>query len=256
MSKHTSGRFIWHELMTSDPKRAIAFYGELFAWKAQEIDMGPAGKYTMLKAGDKDVGGMMQLDGKSGAPPHWLQYVTTVDVDDATKRAEKLGAKVLVPGTDIPNVGRFSLISDPQGAHISPFRSTTEAPESADPPKAGTFCWDELLTKDPAAAVKFYESVFGWTHDEMDMGPMGTYYVLKRGDKPAGGIMKAQDPNQPPAWLSYIAVDDVDASTKRAEGLKANVLMSPADIPNIGRFSVLADPLGAVVALFKDLPKK
>ena len=254
MSKNTTGRFIWHELMTPDPKRALAFYGELFAWKAQEVDMGPMGKYTMLKAGDRDVGGMVPLEAKSGAPPHWQAYVTA-DVDEATRRAQALGAKIHVPPTDIPNVGRFSIVADPQGAVIAPFRSNDERPDSDEKPPLGTFCWDELITTDAKAALKFYQSVFGWTHDEMDMGPMGTYYLLKRGDKQAAGIMKAQDPSAPPAWLSYIVVDDVDAATKRGEGLKAKVVMAPADIPNIGRFSVLADPLGAVFATFKGAAK-
>jgi hypothetical protein len=255
MSKNTTGRFIWHELTTPDPKRALAFYGELFAWKAQEIDMGPMGKYTMLKAGEHDVGGMVALDGKSGAPPHWQAYVTA-DVDAATKRAQTLGAKVHVPPTDIPNVGRFSVIADPQGAVIAPFRSNDERAELTGLPPLGTFCWDELITTDPKAALKFYEDVLGWTHDEMDMGPMGTYYMVKRGDKQAAGIMKAQDPSAPPFWLSYVVVDDVDGATKRGEGLKAKVIVPPADIPNIGRFSILSDPLGAVFATFKGTGKQ
>jgi uncharacterized protein len=249
-SRHTSGRFIWHDLMTTDLKSAIAFYTELFSWKTSEMDMGPSGKYTMIKSGDRDIGGFVALEKGQGAPSHWLAYCTANDVDVAAKRAQELGGKVLVPATDIPNVGRFAVISDPQGGTISPFKSKEERPDT-DVPAPGTFCWNELMTSDPKAALRFYEGVFGWTHDDMDMGPGGTYHVLKRGDKQSGGLMKHPMAGAPTAWLAYVAVADVDASTKRAQQLKATVVVAPQDIPKIGRFSVIQDPTGAHVALFK-----
>ena len=84
------------------------------------------------------------------------------------------------------------------------------------------------------------------------MGPMGTYRILKSGDRQRGGITGfAPGAPKHSAWLEYIAVKDVDGSTRNARELGAKVLMEPMDIPNIGRFSVLADPTGAVIALFK-----
>jgi uncharacterized protein len=251
----TSGRFVWHDLMTTDAKAAIAFYTELLGWKTTEVEMGPMGKYTMIKAGDRDIGGIMTLDKKHGVPSHWLGYTTTDDVDAAAKRAVELGGKVEVPGTDIPNVGRFAILSDPQGGHFSAFKGKQESPEPEGPLPAGTFCWDELLTSDPAAAVTFYKAIFGYTTDTMDMGPMGTYHLLKRAGKDAGGVMKQPMPEAGVAWLTYIAVDDVDASTTRAQGLKAKLLAGPDNIPNIGRFSVVQDPTGAAFALFKGAAK-
>ncbi len=252
----TSGRFVWHDLMTTDIKASVAFYTELFGWKTKDVDMGPMGTYTMLKAGDRDIGGMMPLDPKHGVPTHWIGYCTVNDVDAAAKRAEKLGGKIGVPGTDIPNVGRFAVIADPQGAHISPFKGTQPAPEPEGPPPVGSFCWNELVTSDPAAAVAFYKEIFGWTSEAMEMGPMGTYHLFKRGGKDAAGVMKQPMPGAPTAWIHYVAVVSVDASTQRAESLKAKVLAPPMDIPNIGRFAVIADPVGAVVALFQGAEKK
>ncbi len=129
----------------------------------------------------------------------------------------------------------------------------TEAGTQA-PPAVGTFCWNELLTRDPEASRKFYTELFGWTTEEMDMGPNGKYTLWKSGDKHAGGMMELKAPGTeqvPPHWLAYVAVDDVDASTKKAEGLGAKVCVPPTDIPNTGRFSVITDPSGAALGLYK-----
>lgn len=250
MSTNTAGRFVWHDLMTSDVKAAAAFYGELFLWKTREVPLGP-GTYTMISAGGRDIGGFMHLDPKHGVPNHWIAYCTVPDVDAAAKRAQELGGKVGVEPSDIPNVGRFAVLEDPQGGHLSPFKGTSEMPETEGLPATGTFCWDELVTSDPAAALTFYETIYGWTHEDKDMGPMGTYHVLKRGDRMAGGIMKHPMPGSPTAWVTYVAVDDVDATVKRAESLKGKLVVPAQDIPGIGRFALIQDPTGAVIAPFK-----
>jgi uncharacterized protein len=250
MSKIPSGQIIWHELHTSDPKRAIAFYTELFGWKTREMDMGPDGVYTLFSAGPKDVAGGMKLDARSGAPSHWLPYFETPAVDADSAKATKLGGKVVVPPLDIPNIGRFAVITDPQGSTLAIMTSANQ--DWADStPKTGEFCWDEVIVKDPKAAVTFYTALFPWKSEPMDMGPMGTYYLLKNGDKNAAGAMAAQEAGVPATWLAYVAVDDVDASTKRAEKLGASIMAQPADIPNIGRFSIFRDPTGAVLCFFK-----
>jgi uncharacterized protein len=247
----SSGRFVWHELATNDVKQAVAFYSELFGWSTSEEDMGPMGKYTMLKSGDKGVGGMMSLMPGEKAPPHWRTYCTVLDVDAAARRAGQLGGKVLVPPTDIPKVGRFAVVADPQGAVLLPFRDANESPELEGLPPVGTFCWDELLTTDPAAATSFYTQMYGWTVTERDMGPAGPYRLLKRGERMSGGIMKAPMPEIRPHWGAYVAVANVDASTKRAEGLKARVVVPPTNIPGMGRFSAFLDPAGAVLSIFQ-----
>jgi predicted enzyme related to lactoylglutathione lyase len=114
------GLFSWNELMTSDTKKACDFYTRLLGWTTTEMDMGSAGKYTVFKAGDTQVGGMMAIQKEWGnVPPHWMSYLTVKDVDDTAKKAEQLGAKILVPPTDIPGIGRFCTFCDPTGAAIS-----------------------------------------------------------------------------------------------------------------------------------------
>ena len=121
------------------------------------------------------------------------------------------------------------------------------------PPTPGTICWNELMTGDVKAATEFYTSLFGWKTEEMDMGPQ-KYTLLKSGDKEAAGMMAlppdAAKQGASPMWIAYIAVTDVDASTKKAESLGAKVCAPPQDIP-MGRFSVIQDPTGATVGLFQ-----
>ena len=113
------GAFSWNELMTTDVKAAKAFYGELLGWGMQ--DMNSAGMdYTMAKLGDKEIAGMMAIPDKAaGMPPTWGGYVTVTDVDQMLTRVEKLGGKICVPAQDIPDIGRFAVIRDPQGAMLS-----------------------------------------------------------------------------------------------------------------------------------------
>jgi predicted enzyme related to lactoylglutathione lyase len=236
--------------MTSDKKAAIAFYSELVGWKTHDVPMGEMGDYTMIRVGERDIGGIVALDASHGVPPHFMAYCTVPNVDAGARRAEQLGGKVGVPPTDIPGVGRFAVIADPEGAHISLFKGNEEQPETEGTPPVGEFCWDELVCDAPDELLPFYKEIFGWTTKAMDMGPMGTYEVLERGDKQAGGVIKKPMPDAPTAWLTYIHVASVDESTRRAEKLRAKVLVPPMDIPNIGRFSIIADPQGAVVALY------
>jgi predicted enzyme related to lactoylglutathione lyase len=113
------GAFSWSELMTTDVDGAKKFYAELFGWETEDMDMGDM-NYTVVKVGGDGVGGIMTTPPQAaGIPPNWGVYVTVDDVDATAKKAEKLGGKILVPPTDIPTVGRFSVLQDLQGAVIS-----------------------------------------------------------------------------------------------------------------------------------------
>ena len=113
------GVFSWCELMTTDVDAAKRFYSKLLGWTTEDISM-PGMTYTIVKTGGTEIGGMMPVPPQAaGAPPHWGVYVTVDDVDATARKAEALGAKTLMPPTDIPNVGRFCTFQDPQGAVIS-----------------------------------------------------------------------------------------------------------------------------------------
>jgi hypothetical protein len=116
MENMNHGEFSWTELTTSDPKAALEFYTKLFGWNTEVMHMGM--DYTVIKAGDRAIGGVMALP-REGCPVTWTSYVTVDDIDETAKLAESLGGRVLVPPMDIPQVGRFAVLCDPQGAVIS-----------------------------------------------------------------------------------------------------------------------------------------
>jgi predicted enzyme related to lactoylglutathione lyase len=234
MTTPTTGRFAWHELHTTDKATALTFYAKLVGWETKEVPMGPGETYGLCRLGGKDVAGITTSKAGPGVPPHWLPYIAVEDVDASASRAKELGGGVLSEPMDIPNVGRFAVLTDPQGAVFALFRQLT--PYDAEPaiPPPGAFCWEELVTSDPEAAAKFYAALFGYTID----GPMetgaGPYRIFKRGEQRTGGIMKLPPGVQQSNWLAYVAVHDVDAATHLAKELGGQVYMPPTDIPDVG----------------------
>ncbi len=112
----------------------------------------------------------------------------------------------------------------------------------------GAFHWNELLTRDPDRAKKFYGEVIGWSFDAMPMPDGATYWVATMGGKPVGGMFPTNRPgfeSVPEAWMSYLAVDDVDARVKKASAAGAKLMRPIFDIPGVGRIAILTEPGGA-----------
>jgi predicted enzyme related to lactoylglutathione lyase len=251
MTNPSTGRFTWHETMTTDVPASVAFYTSLFGWKTEVMDMGTSGKYTLFLAGDKGVGGCLN-NGQPGVPSHWLVYVGSDDVDATAKKVTESGGKILVPPMDIPSMVRFAVAMDPQGAAFGIVKNLDPkadvAPPAVSPP--GTFTWDELHTSDPDAAAAFYGKVFGWTGKVGEKDP-SKYFHIQNAGKDIGGMLALKMPNVPPNWVSYIAVSDVDAMVAKAKELGGRTLMDAMDMPNVGRFAFMQDPTGAAFALFR-----
>lgn len=251
------GHMVWYDLMSPDPKRSAQFYRDLLGWEIKDVDMGVGRPYTMIHNQGESIGGIESTDPSQQVPAHWIAYVSVSDLEGAVKKAESMGGKIPVRPKEIPNVGRFAVVVDPTGAMISPYQSANPSPDWKPSQGPGNFCWNELLTHDTGSAGKFYAEVFGWNLNahgtgELGTGEVGTYYVFQRGESWAAGMMQMPAEAQAPShWIPYIAVNDVDASARRAKELGAKVFVEPRDIPDVGRFSVLQDPVGATFALFK-----
>ncbi|MGH7296502.1 MAG: VOC family protein [Polyangiaceae bacterium] len=252
MTTSSNGRFVWHELHTGDRPRALKFYAQLFGWETKDVPMGPGEPYGLCLLGGKDLAGITKSMAPAGVPPHWLPYLAVDDVDAFAAKVKQLGGSIMAPPMDIPDVGRFAVAMDPTGAAFALHKHAKPYPEEPEKPPLGGFCWEEHYSSDPAVASKFYSALLGYTIEEMDMGPMGTYRILKSGDRHRAGLMKSPPGSPPHAhWLTYVNVKDLDASTRNAKEIGAKVLLEPQDIPKIGRFSIIADPTGAAIALFK-----
>ena len=169
MTQDSIGRFVWHDLMTTDAAKAMPFYKTLFGWNVIAHDMGGF-EYQMIHIGDLPIGGFIQENLPKGVPSHWMTYVRVDDLDSCLEAVTDNGGEICVPAMPIPGTGRFAVITDPHGAAISPIQLDEAKPL----PEQGTgsmFCWDELHSKNPVESKAFYTSVFGWTWGEMDMGP-------------------------------------------------------------------------------------
>lgn len=254
MSNVNTGRFVWYELLTSDPKAAIEFYSDVIGWKTEPF----GDDYRMWVGSQGPLGGVVLLPEQAkrmGAPPFWQAHVEVENVDAAIDRVKSLGGK-LIHTEDVPTVGRFAVIADPQGAVISLF-TPSNAMTSHDPNKSGEFSWRELYTTDHEAAFKFYSELVGWQRlGEFDMGAMGKYLLWGREGKQLGGMMtkpkdmKTPDGREvPPSWMYYVTVTDLDAALQRAKARSAKVLNGPMEVPGGQRIAQLMDPQGAAFAL-------
>jgi len=257
-TKHKPGTFSWIELMTTDTDSAKKFYGGLLGWTFEDNPIGPGMVYVRAKLGGKATGGMFTMGADmKGVPPNWTSYIAVEDVDAITKKAVANGAKVMKDAFDVMDYGRMSVIQDPSGAAIAFWQAKSHHGVEVKQ-EVGALCWNELYSTNVDAAGKFYAQTLGWKTEAMDMGPMGTYTLFQdpeTGKKGNIGGMMNMPPNMkgaPSFWLSYFEVADVDASTKKAAELGGKVMMQPMDIPNIGRFSVVTDPQGAALALYKN----
>jgi predicted enzyme related to lactoylglutathione lyase len=249
------GRFVWYELLTSDPAGAIAFYSEVTGWKIQPFETGD---YTMWVGSQGPLGGVTLLPEAAktmGAPPYWQANVQVADVDETVAKVKRLGGQVYLT-EDVPTVGRLAVIADPQGAVIAVFTPANDM-KAHDVATPGEFSWHELYTTDHEAAFAFYNAIAGWERlDEFDMGPMGKYLLWGLGGQQLGGMMtkpkgmKTPDGREvPPSWLFYVTTGDLDAALARAKAKGARVLNGPMDVPGGQRIVQLMDPQGAAIAL-------
>ncbi|MBI2214827.1 MAG: VOC family protein [Acidobacteria bacterium] len=245
------GSFCWIELATSDPEAAKRFYASLFDWNVDENDMGEMGKYYIFRKGERDSAAMygMMADQKAqGIPPNWLTYIAVENAEAFVAKAQGLGASVLQPPFDVMDFGRMAVLQDPQGAVFAIWEAKSHwGVKIRD--EANTLCWNELATSDPKASGEFYAALTGWTTK-----PSPEYTEWHLEGKPIGG-MRTINPGEPtpPSWMPYFMVDDCDATTAKAQSAGGQACVEPCDLPNVGRFSVLVDPQGAVFALYKPM---
>lgn len=248
------GRFVWYDLMTTDPEAAKAFYTAVVGW-GTTVWNGPA-PYTMWTVGDQPIGGTMQLPAEAvaqGARPHWLAYVSTNDVAATVQRAQELGATVMAPPTDIPSVGQYAVLNDPQGVLFAVYKSINAAPpEPPGSPQAGHFSWHELSTMDYEAAFAFYAALFGWEKTTaMDMGPNGVYQMFGPGGGVTFGGMSNKMPenHEPPAWLHYSRVPDINRTVEAIRERGGTVAMGPHEVPGGDWIVIGVDPQGGPFAV-------
>ncbi len=248
------GRYIWYELLTTDPEAAKRFYGDVVGWTFEDMTGGGM-TYSVCQANGDGVGGIMLIPDEAkamGVPPNWTGYVCVDDCDAAAGKIKSLGGSVIRAPDDIPNIGRFAVVADPHGAV---FEIMTPLPMDPPRPRAaqgtpGHASWHELYAGDLQADCGFYAEMFGWRKDQaMEMGPMGTYQLWANQDGVIGGMM-AKPPQVPrPGWLYYFQVGPIDAAVEKVKAGGGQVVNGPMEVPGGDWIIQGVDPQGAMFAL-------
>ena len=247
------GRFVWHELLTNDVAAALAFYTKVVGWKTQDFEGNPS--YKLLVGSRGPSAGVMEMPEEArsmGARPNWTTYIGTPDVDATSNRVEELGGRILRAPADIPSVGRFSIVQDPQGATFALFTSPPNSPEMpGGPPALGEYSWHELATTDLDAGWAFYAELFGWVKmDSMPMGDMGVYQMFGMGGEMMGGMyVKPPQMQGPPSWLPYAMVKDTRAATATATSLGSMIVNGNMEVPGGDLITMAVDPEGVLFAV-------
>jgi uncharacterized protein len=245
------GRFVWHELMSSDPQAEGRFYKDVVGWTPQPWDKNPS--YTVMMSGGRMMAGMMARP-DPGAPTHWLSYISTPNVEATARQVIELGGKVLKPATDIPDIGRFAILQDPQGAVFAGFTPKPGATPPAGDAKTslGDFSWHELITTDWKSALTFYQTLFGWEKmDSMETGPGNTYQMFGSTGKMLGGMFNKPGP---PMWLPYALVPDAKKVVDIVTRTGGKVINGPMEVPGGDWITQILDPQGVMFAVHSKKP--
>jgi uncharacterized protein len=245
------GKFVWYDQMSNDLSGSEKFYSKVVGWSLAPNTMNSQ-KYTLLKAGETMVGGLMPIPQEAaGVRPAWMGYIAVDDVKTYADKVKAAGGAIHRPPTEIPNVGTFAVAGDPSGAGFLLFKGSEggEAPNH-DPTKPGHIGWHELHGGDPEKSWAFYSGLFGWTKgDALDMGPVGTYQIFMTKGQQSGGMMKKLDQEPVAHWLYYITVDAIDAALDRVKSAGGQVVHGPVQVPGGSWIINGVDPQGAMFAL-------
>lgn len=253
--EHAAGSFCWAELATTDGPAAKKFYSELFGWTTDDNPIGPDMVYTMLRLAGKDVGALFQKgEMMKDVPVHWASYISVASADEIAAKAKSLGGTVIREPSDVFDVGRMAVITDPTGATFCIWQPMKHKGFGVKG-EPNSVCWNELLTTDTERASDFYTKLFGWKDNTH--GGATAYTEFINGDTHAGGMMQIRPEMGPipPHWGIYFAVDDCDATAQKATSLGAQTLVPPMNIENVGRFATIRDPQGAVFSIIKLTPQ-
>jgi hypothetical protein len=245
------GLFAWYELMTTELPAAEAFYANVVGWGARD-ESTPGLAYTVFTSGRASISGLMELPAdatKLGATPRWMGYIGVNDVDATAERIKRLGGAVYVPPTD-SNIGRISVVADPQTAILALVEGLKLAPQQiaalAEPGRVG---WHELLAADGPKAFAFYGELFGWEKADGESGVLDGYQLFSAAGQTVGGMFTKRPVERVPYWLYYFNVGDIDDAMGRVKDGGGRIFEGPFEMPEGSWIVRCIDPQGAIFAL-------
>lgn len=259
------GTPIWFELATADQDQAQRFYEKVAGWSADASQFAEHGGYRIANAADgQGVAGLTTPPPGMGGTPGWSLYFAANDVDASAQKVTSLGGQVHFGPMDIPHVGRFAVVADPQGVVFQIMKGASpedsqafrQAGESGG--GLGHAVWIELATPDPDAAIDFYGQLFGWSKlgampmpvlGGVEGGDMGEYAFVGTGDFRPGAVMSSIATGAPARWNWYVHVPDIDAAIATAKDNGGALLQGPDPIPGGDYSANITDAQGFQVGL-------
>lgn len=247
--KYQYGKFVWFDLVTSDVEAAKSFYGDLFDWKFSDLAEGDV-RYTVIENGSRMIAGIAPSDdADDGASESlWIGSISVPDVDRAAEQTSDAGGVVHDPPQELPDRGRTTFVTDPQGAAVAFLRANGGDPPDREP-AAGDFGWVELWTTNIAGSLAFYVSL-GYTAGGLQIRGDEPYRVLKVAGEPQAGVVPLERGDAGSGWLAYVAVDDLFVTLERTVALGGQVVVEPDPEFAEGQAAVIVDPMGAALAVF------
>jgi predicted enzyme related to lactoylglutathione lyase len=245
----TTGRrkdndFCWINMLTPRPADAQRFFAELFGWRF--VPMPVIHGWTIELRGGGAIGGMFDCDDPmtpKGTPPLIGVAVRVANADDFCVRAAALGGTTRPP-MDILDAGRMVVCHDPDGAQLDAWQPLKHLGTDVDSRAHGAPGWFQVVTRDTDRAARFYTGLFGWKAQVFP--DRGGYTVFSHGGEDVAGMMHIVPEMGPaqPHWSTWITVDDVDQTARRAEALGGKLCVQLHDIPDVGRFCAATSPEG------------
>jgi uncharacterized protein len=244
-SEYAPGTFCWADVGAAEGRQQ--FYEQLFGWTAEPTPGG----YWMLTLRGRNVAGMFEPPEDAG-PPGWINYVSVESADDTVRRAEGLGANVLIQPRDVGqpgvHVGRMALLRDPQGATFALWQPGLHIGAQLVNDE-GAMVWNQLATSDVDAATGFYGALFGWTTEPFEDAQSDYWNIRNAAGWLNGGVLALPEPGVTPHWQVSFSVGDVQDAVRRVEELGGGVSLPPTSTA-VGDIAVVNDPSGAAFGVF------
>ncbi|MFE4703294.1 VOC family protein [Streptomyces sp. NPDC056738] len=253
-SPYKPGTPCWIDLMVPDQRAALDFYCDLFGWQG-EVGPPETGGYAVCTLKGRPVAGIMKAMNPDGTVPDplpptaWTTYLSTDNIDATVKSATDAGGTVMMGPTDVMDLGRMAVITDPTGAAVGLWQpGTFDGAGIAN--EHGALIWNELLTADPQAASAFYSSILPVTTPRSEIPGVEGVIEFQVDGRAVGGMtdLAQLPPGVTPRWQTYFQVDHVDEAQAAAVRAGATVL-TPAFDMAVGRMAVLSDPQGGAFAV-------
>ncbi len=248
VTKYPHGHFSWADVQSTDFEKTRSFLEGLFGWTSVDMPTGEGRPdYTMFYLDGKQVaGGSPGFD--KNIPTYWSNYINVDSVDTVVKKAEELGATIVMPAMDVLESGRMAAIKDPTGATVGLWQPRNHK-GAAVVNTVGAMCWNELYTPDADKAKKFFEKLLGWTYSTMP--GQGDYTTIINNNRMNGGVMQITPEmgSFPPNWSVYFTVASREDSLKKVKELGGSI-MTEVDVP-VGKIAFVSDPTGGFFAIME-----